>query len=471
METRILTVMFTDIVNFSDKIWILSRNQVDKFISEQKEIIEPIISEFSGKVVKTVWDSYMVAFISPTKAVLCWIKIQDEIFKKNKNWVWEFFELRIWINTWEINIKSRDLFWEPVNIASRVESVCTPWDVFFTESTYLNMNRNEVESKKVWFRELKWINHKVLLYKAENKNLLDKNIKKIKLYKNFNKKSIFYVIYWVLFIIFLSLLIIFFSHDVVKKYENKNEENNIKLNDTKLDNTQKNIIKLNNNSNDIVINREFSAIYFKKVNSDIEKFIKSHYSEIENKNYDVAYNNYLNNKFDSKTFKKMFLWVRSIVVSQKIINFWDDNYNYKLGIINEAWQVSNYIITSKIVKSNWKYKIASYNSYLIWETISERWWENFIKNHYKNLSNKNFDLVYNNYIKNSKNLYEFKKMYIDLDKVEILNIKAFFENEYIVKLKLDFKDWTSEIYQTILKLKKDRSGKIKILSYSSEKIK
>ena len=463
--------MFTDIVGFTDKVSTLSRKQIDQFIWEQKEIIEPIISEFSWKIVKTIWDAYMVVFTSPTKAVLCWVKIQDTIFKKNKDWVWEFFEIRIWINTWEVNIKSRDIFWEPVNIASRVESISLAWEVFLTESTYLNMNSNEIKTEKIWYRKLKWIKDKLLIYKVFNKNILIKKKTQIKLvnkYKQFFSENLFYWIIGLLSIIFLIFVFLFFTQDKDNVLGNNiDEEKSIITENLPSHLDKKNRVK--NNLEDI--DNEFSKIYSKEVWKDIKEFIKNHYENIENKDYEVAYENYLNKKYDKQKFKEMFRWVKSIIVNNPIINFWNDDYNYKLNIIHDNWNISNYIVTSKIVKSNWKYKISWYKSYLVWNVISKKNWEKFINNHYRNLGEKNFEIVFNNYLNLSKNLEEYKQMYSDLNDVEILNIKTLLENEYIIKLKLNFNDDTFEVYETIIKLRKNEEKEIKILSYFSQRIK
>jgi len=53
-------------------------------------------------------------------------------------------EIRIGINSGEVNIKGEDYFGEPVNIASRIESISEPNEVYFSDSVYLSMNFNNI---------------------------------------------------------------------------------------------------------------------------------------------------------------------------------------------------------------------------------------------------------------------------------------------------------------------------------------
>ena len=74
--------MFTDIKGFTEETSRRTRYEVGKFIEFQDQIIRPIIENFGGKIIKTIGDSYMVSFESPTNAVLCGIAIQKAV--KNK---------------------------------------------------------------------------------------------------------------------------------------------------------------------------------------------------------------------------------------------------------------------------------------------------------------------------------------------------------------------------------------------------
>jgi len=167
METRHLTIMFTDMKGFTSRTSVRTREQLEYLINLQDTLLRPIFKEFNGKVVKTIGDAFMVIFDSPTDAVLCGMKIQEKLDKHNKQvGEEERMEVRVAINSGEANIKEGDVFGEPVNIASRIENIAEAGEVYFTESVYLTMNKNEIPSAEVGIRHLKGIPDDIKVYKV-----------------------------------------------------------------------------------------------------------------------------------------------------------------------------------------------------------------------------------------------------------------------------------------------------------------
>jgi len=76
-------------------------------------------------------------------------------------------EVRIAINMGEVNVTDNDIYGEPVNVTSRIETVAEAGEVFFTESVYLNMNKAEVPSSEVGWLQLKGVSEKVRVYKVK----------------------------------------------------------------------------------------------------------------------------------------------------------------------------------------------------------------------------------------------------------------------------------------------------------------
>lgn len=167
MQTKHLTIMFTDMKGFTSRTSVHTREELEELLDQQEKTIRPIFDKFDGRVVKTIGDAFMVVFESPTNAVLCGVKIQEELLKYNegvdeKNRI----EIRIGINSGEVNIKGDDYFGEPVNIASRIESISEPNEVYFSDSVYLSMNKNEIPSAEVGVRHLKGIPDNIKVYRV-----------------------------------------------------------------------------------------------------------------------------------------------------------------------------------------------------------------------------------------------------------------------------------------------------------------
>lgn len=173
MTSRILTIVFTDIKGFTERTANMNRDDILKLLAKQDELLKPVIAQYGGTVIKSIGDAYLVTYESPTNAVICGLIMQHTLKRYNAT-VWPEFriEIRVAINTGEVNIVDKDVIGDPVNVASRVEGVTEANEVWFTEATYLAMNKQEVPTSKVGEFRLKGIAEAVRLYRVvQDENL------------------------------------------------------------------------------------------------------------------------------------------------------------------------------------------------------------------------------------------------------------------------------------------------------------
>jgi len=71
VKTKNLTIMITDIKGFTPKTSKSSREQLQKMLELHDQLVCPFFNEYGGKIVKTIGDSFLTTFHSPTDAVLC----------------------------------------------------------------------------------------------------------------------------------------------------------------------------------------------------------------------------------------------------------------------------------------------------------------------------------------------------------------------------------------------------------------
>ncbi len=168
MQAKNLAVMLTDIKGFTDKTSRKSREQIKELLSQHNGLVLPVIQKYHGKVVKTIGDAFLVTFESSTDAVLCGTSIQDVMLAFNKDRKNDDrIDIRIAINVGEVSIAADgDIFGDAVNITSRIEGIAEAGEVFFTESVYLSMNKNEVPSSEIGYRQFKGIADKIKVYKV-----------------------------------------------------------------------------------------------------------------------------------------------------------------------------------------------------------------------------------------------------------------------------------------------------------------
>ena len=85
----------------------------------------------------------------------------------------ERIEVRVAINTGEVEVRGNDVFGETVNIAARIEGITEPGEVYFTHATYLSMNKAEVPTSEVGERRLKGIDEPIRVYRVIRDETLD----------------------------------------------------------------------------------------------------------------------------------------------------------------------------------------------------------------------------------------------------------------------------------------------------------
>ncbi|HPG59841.1 MAG TPA: adenylate/guanylate cyclase domain-containing protein [Candidatus Wallbacteria bacterium] len=167
MENKNLTIMFTDIKGFTQRTSLQSRIATAELIKQHNDLLAPIFEERGGKIIKTIGDAFLVVFESPTNAVLTGIQLQQKLKEHNGNTAeTDRLEVRVAISTGEVSVIDNDIYGEAVNIAARLESVSEANEVYFTESTYLAMNRSEVPTAEIGYRLFKGIPDKIKIFKV-----------------------------------------------------------------------------------------------------------------------------------------------------------------------------------------------------------------------------------------------------------------------------------------------------------------
>jgi formylglycine-generating enzyme required for sulfatase activity/class 3 adenylate cyclase len=103
----------------------------------ERDLIEPSIAEHHGKLVKTTGDGFIAIFDSPVEAVRCSIVIQQNLVGRNAalpkhSWI----EYRIGVNLGDVIIETDDVYGDGVNIASRLEGIADPGQVYISGGIY-----------------------------------------------------------------------------------------------------------------------------------------------------------------------------------------------------------------------------------------------------------------------------------------------------------------------------------------------
>ena len=103
----------------------------------RKELIEPKIVEYRGRVVKTTGDGILLEYASVTDAVQCSVDIQEAMAQRNASVPEDRrIQFRFGINLGEIIIEGDDIYGNGVNVAARLEAMAEPGGICISGSVY-----------------------------------------------------------------------------------------------------------------------------------------------------------------------------------------------------------------------------------------------------------------------------------------------------------------------------------------------
>ncbi len=169
MRTETLAIVFTDVKGYTAATSAQTHTQNARLLRHIERIIAPVVRSYGGRVLKSIGDAYMIVFRSPTEAVRCATAIQDRLHQYNTSRrADQAIHVRIAMNIGEVRAHRGDVFGEPVNIASRIESITPGGEIYFSAAIHLTMNRSQLPSERVGEFELKGIPEPVTVYRAKS---------------------------------------------------------------------------------------------------------------------------------------------------------------------------------------------------------------------------------------------------------------------------------------------------------------
>jgi formylglycine-generating enzyme required for sulfatase activity/class 3 adenylate cyclase len=134
---RLAAIVAGDIAGYSRLMEIDEDGTHDRVKRIERELIEPSIVEHDGRLVKTTGDGFLAVFDSPVEAVRCGIVIQQNMVGRNASLAKEHrIEYRIGVNLGDIIVEADDVYGDGVNIATRLEGLAEPGEVYISGGIY-----------------------------------------------------------------------------------------------------------------------------------------------------------------------------------------------------------------------------------------------------------------------------------------------------------------------------------------------
>src|SRR5215831_11960235 len=138
VQRRLAAILAADVVGYAALMQRAEEATYAEFERLKREVIEPSLSRYDGRLIKTTGDGALAEFASPSAAVRCALEIQESIASGRSS-----FKLRIGLNLGEVIVGADgDLFGDGINVAVRLEGAADPGGILISEKVY-----SEVEGK------------------------------------------------------------------------------------------------------------------------------------------------------------------------------------------------------------------------------------------------------------------------------------------------------------------------------------
>jgi class 3 adenylate cyclase len=160
VATKTLTVVFTDLANYTASTRRADREGLRNLIATHEKLVPPVLERYGGRVVKNLGDSYMALFPAATDAVRACLELVETIPNGGQ------FSIRAGLATGDVEEIDGDAFGDAVNLASRILSKAPDTEVWFSQATLLCMNQSEIAWETVGRYQLKGIPGEVELTRA-----------------------------------------------------------------------------------------------------------------------------------------------------------------------------------------------------------------------------------------------------------------------------------------------------------------
>jgi len=129
MERRLAAILAADVVGYSRAMSADEAGTFGALSQLRKTVIEPLIVEHRGRVVKLMGDGILAEFASVVDAVRCAVAWQGRLAEAD-------LRFRIGLNLGDVMVEDGDIYGTGVNVAARLEALADPGGLCVSGSVY-----------------------------------------------------------------------------------------------------------------------------------------------------------------------------------------------------------------------------------------------------------------------------------------------------------------------------------------------
>lgn len=135
VRRRLAAILATDMVGYSSAMEVDDVGTLTRLRALRRDVIDPLIGQHNGRIVKTTGDGLLAEFGSVVDAVVTASAIQHALATRNAaapaN---ERADYRFGINLGDVIIDGDDVFGDGVNVAARLEALAAPGEILVSDA-------------------------------------------------------------------------------------------------------------------------------------------------------------------------------------------------------------------------------------------------------------------------------------------------------------------------------------------------
>jgi adenylate cyclase len=167
MERRLAAIVAADLVGYTRLMATDEAGTLARLKALRTSLLEPLVAEHHGRVIKVMGDGLLVEFASIVDAGTCAMAWQKAVAEHESEQDAESrLCFRISVNLGDVIVEGEDLYGDGVNIAARLESLAEPGGICLSDDVYRQL-RGKIEARfeDMGDRELKNVPQPVRVYR------------------------------------------------------------------------------------------------------------------------------------------------------------------------------------------------------------------------------------------------------------------------------------------------------------------
>jgi TolB-like protein/class 3 adenylate cyclase len=167
LERRLAAILAADVAGYTRLMGDDEAGTLHRLTELREQVLEPLIAEHHGRVVKLMGDGLLVEFASVVDALTCAVAWQNGVAEREAETDEDRrLQFRIGINLGDVIVEGEDIHGDGVNIAARLEGLAEPGGICLSGDVFRQAKgKMEAEFEDMGEQDLKNVAEPVRVYR------------------------------------------------------------------------------------------------------------------------------------------------------------------------------------------------------------------------------------------------------------------------------------------------------------------